>query len=155
MAYTIKDSGKMSQNASGMRRDAREGKTRYDLIPTFLLKRLADHLAKGAEKYGAWNWMQANTQQELDGYKESGLRHFIQWRDGEDDEDHMAAVVFNMMCAENVKDKIIQGLIDVSVAPFPEVDAPEEPEECEYTKAEGWCCHRSSCEICRSGCKLL
>jgi hypothetical protein len=41
MTYTTKDSGKREEYKSGMRRDTQEGKPRYDLIPTWFLKRLA------------------------------------------------------------------------------------------------------------------
>lgn len=42
------------EKGSGARYDA--GKTRYELIPTHLLKSTADVFAYGANKYAAWNW---------------------------------------------------------------------------------------------------
>ncbi|MER7420034.1 hypothetical protein ABT346_25195 [Micromonospora peucetia] len=41
--------------------------------------------------------------EELDRAKGSALRHLMQWLCGEDDEDHAAAVVFNIMAAEFVR----------------------------------------------------
>lgn len=99
----IKDSGKREQYDSGMVRDTAEGKTDYSLVldgPMFL--RWAEHLTNGAKKYAKRNWMNARGQAEKDRFKESALRHFIQWYNGEDDEDHASAVFFNINGAEYV-----------------------------------------------------
>jgi hypothetical protein len=103
----VKDSGKRESFESGMVRDTTEGKTDYSLVldgPMF--KRWAIHLTKGAIKYAKRNWMQANGQTELERFKESALRHFIAWFEGETDEDHAAGVFFNINGAEYVKDKL-------------------------------------------------
>ena len=55
---------------------------------------------------GKRNWMKAREQEELDRFKESALRHFLQWYDGDTDEDHAAATIFNMNGAEYVKEQI-------------------------------------------------
>jgi len=103
----IKDSGERVQMA-GMVRDTTKGKIRYDLVvgdgPMF--KRWAQHLTDGAVKYAARNWMGAKSQEELERFRESALRHFIQWYTGELDEDHAAAVFFNINGAEYVKNRI-------------------------------------------------
>lgn len=103
----IKDSGKRMQFDSGMVRDVTEGKTDFTLIidgPMF--DRWAEHLTAGALKYAARNWMQANGQGELDRFRESALRHMIQWFRGDTDEDHAAAVFFNINGAEYVKERM-------------------------------------------------
>lgn len=102
--FTIKDSGERREFASGMVRDVTEGKTNYTLIldgPMF--DRWAEHMTKGAQKYAARNWMRAQGQEEYERFKESALRHFLQWFRGETDEDHAAAVFFNLNGAEYVK----------------------------------------------------
>lgn len=104
--FIVKDSGKRQEFASGMRRDTTEGKPLYTLIDRKLLKRLAMHLTKGAEKYGRENWKLANSQEELDRFRDSAFRHFMQWLDGERDEDHLSAVVFNIWAAEYVQEKL-------------------------------------------------
>lgn len=104
--FTIKDSGKRENFQSGMRRDTDEGKPRYDLIPINILKRWAIHMAKGAHKYGQRNWEMANSEEELDRFKASAHRHFIQWISNERDEDHMAAVMFNLAAYETTKDRV-------------------------------------------------
>ena len=60
-------------------------------------------MTRGAEKYGRRNWQVANSQEELERFKASAFRHFVQWMAGEEDEDHMAAVMFNLNAAEHVK----------------------------------------------------
>lgn len=104
--FEVKDSGVREEYESGMRRDTQEGKPDYTLIHIPFLTRLAIHLVKGAKKYGENNWKLANSPAELKRFKKSAIRHMIQWLSEEDDEDHMAAVCFNLMAAEYVKDRI-------------------------------------------------
>lgn len=107
MDYTTKDSGERVDFASGMRRDTDKGKPRYDLCYLPMLTRWAELMARGAEKYGARNWQNANSQEELDRFQASAFRHFVQWMNGEVDEDHAAAVFFNISAAEYVKTRDI------------------------------------------------
>lgn len=104
--FSTKDSGKRVKFKDGMQRDVSIDKTRYDLLPTFMLKRFADLLQRGAVKYGERNWEQANTQEALNRFKESAFRHFVQWFDGETDEDHASAVFFNISGAEMILKKL-------------------------------------------------
>ena len=109
--FITKDSGARQEYKSGMIRDLQEGKPRYDLcIPLegeTMLTRWAELMGRGAEKYGERNWEKANSQQELDRFKASAFRHFIQWFNNKNpEEDHGAAIFFNVQCAEYVKDKL-------------------------------------------------
>jgi 5'-deoxynucleotidase YfbR-like HD superfamily hydrolase len=81
-------------------------KPRYDLIPIKPLRRLAELYARGAVKYGDRNWQLANSQEELERFKASGLRHMFQWLNGEDDEDHAIATVWNIFAVLFVEDKL-------------------------------------------------
>lgn len=103
--FIVKDSGQRQEFDSGMVRDVADDKIDYTLVldgPMF--KRWAVHLTKGAKKYAKRNWMKAAGQAELDRFKESALRHFIAWYYGEQDEDHAAAVMFNINGAEYTKE---------------------------------------------------
>lgn len=101
--YTTKDSGKREEYDSGMRRDTQEGKPRWDLLfidglpyeeqPQY---RHAALLDRGAQKYGEKNYLLADSVQEYNRFKASAARHFAQFMAGETDEDHFAAVRFNM-----------------------------------------------------------
>jgi hypothetical protein len=105
--FTVKDSGERAQFAGGMVRDVTTGKRDYSLVldgPMF--DRWAEHLTKGAAKYAKRNWMLAAGQEEYDRFRESALRHFLQWYRGEVDEDHASAVFFNINGAEYTKDRL-------------------------------------------------
>ena len=110
--YEVKDSGERQQFASGMMRDTQTGKTdwwRVFIGP--MLERLAIHVTKGAVKYpdvalGVPNWTLATGEEELHRFRASAARHFVQWLRGDQDEDHAAAVVFNINGAEYVRDKL-------------------------------------------------
>lgn len=103
--FETKDSGERKEFDSGMVRDIQDDKPLYTLIPTFMLKRWAELMGRGANKYGRDNWKKASGQEELERFKDSAFRHFIQWLDGEVDEDHAAGVFFNIAGAEYVLNK--------------------------------------------------
>jgi hypothetical protein len=96
MEYITKDSGKRQKFSTGMQRDVQEDKPRFDLIlPSYipykeqLLTRWANLMNRGAQKYDDRNWEKAETEEELNRFKASAFRHFMQWFKGESDEDMM------------------------------------------------------------------
>jgi hypothetical protein len=102
----IKDSGERLQ-MKGMVRDVTADKIDYSLaLDGPLFERLAKHLTEGGKKYDKRNWMGAYTQEEYDRFRESAIRHFVQYLRGDNDEDHFAAVVFNLNGMEYVKQKL-------------------------------------------------
>lgn len=102
-SFAIKDSGERRHFESGMVRDTDEGKTHWALVADGpMLGRWAEHLTKGAIKYDARNWMKARGTAEYERFRESAFRHFMQWYYGDRDEDHAAAVFFNINGAEYV-----------------------------------------------------
>lgn len=108
----LKDSGQRLQFASGMVRDIDDTKPSFDLVipegipySELMLTRWAELLRKGAIKYSRRNWEKADSQDELDRAKASAFRHFMQWFSGETDEDHAAAVFFNINEVETIKYK--------------------------------------------------
>lgn len=114
--WETKDSGKREEYASGMVRDTQEGKPRFDLLLPLgvpyqvqFLTRVAQLLARGAEKYTDRNWEKADGSEELARFKSSALRHLMQWQADERDEDHAAAVVFNLLAHETIKWKLDHG----------------------------------------------
>ena len=105
--YITKDSGERHRYDSGMQRDVTEDKVKWHLILSGpMLVRWAELMTRGAYKYDDNNWMKANSVEEQERFKASAMRHFMQWVTGADDEDHAAAVIFNMNGYEYVKDKI-------------------------------------------------
>lgn len=104
--YQTKDSGKIQEFSTGMVRDIQEDKPRYDLIYLPMLTRLGELHCRGAKKYGERNWEKAETKEELNRFKSSAFRHLVQWLEGDETEDHAAAILFNVNGAEMVKDKL-------------------------------------------------
>jgi hypothetical protein len=92
--YVTKDSGQREEFPTGSRRDSREGKGRYDLLPSKALRRVALLYARGAAKYGDVNWQLG---QPYSRCMDSLLRDAFQALDGQTDEDHLAAVVWNAL----------------------------------------------------------
>ncbi len=103
--YKIKDSGKREHFESGMQRDTQEGKTLWHLVADGpMLERWAVHLTGGAKKYEESNWMKAEGEAEAKRFRASAFRHFMQWYNGDTDEDHASAVYFNINGFEYVQD---------------------------------------------------
>ena len=89
----------MSKNRkfkSGAHRDDDYGKLRMSLLPQEALNRVLKRYLDGAEKYGQNNWTKGMP---LSVYYDSAMRHLQAWWRDEDDEDHAAAAVWNIMCA--------------------------------------------------------
>jgi hypothetical protein len=111
--FVVKDSGERQHFESGMQRDTQEGKIQYTrLLDGPMLKRWADHITKGAVKYpdiapGVANWTQANSVEEMQRFKESAFRHFMEWALNENPtEDVAAGIFFNVNGYETVKEKL-------------------------------------------------
>lgn len=104
--FETKDSGERQVFETGMTRDIQTDKPRYDLVDWPMIKRWAELMQRGALKYGEHNWKKAETREELDRFRASALRHCIQWFNGDNDEDHSAAVMFNLSGAEMVRAKL-------------------------------------------------
>lgn len=98
--YITKDSGKRIIYKSGFNRDTPDKKTRFDLIPLAMLRRIADLYQRGAEKYGDENWKLAETPAEHARFKASAFRHLISWLEGNEDEDHGVGCIWNIMAYE-------------------------------------------------------
>ena len=112
--FVVKDSGKRQQFDGGMVRDTQDGKIDWWRVYVGpMMKRLAIHLTKGATKYpdvrpGIPNWTLAAGEEEMQRFRASAARHFAQWMQGDLDEDHAAAVVFNINGYETLRENINQ-----------------------------------------------
>lgn len=106
--FVTKDSGERQSFDSGMVRDTTAGKTQWHRVADGpMLRRWAELLTRGAEKYpdvkpGQPNWTLAAGDAEWSRFRESAFRHFMLWYFGVTDEDHAAAVMFNINGAEYV-----------------------------------------------------
>ena len=102
--FIVEDNGDRQVFDSGMVRDTTEGKVNFDLLwvngipyDQQPMTRFAEHMTKGASKYGERNFEKANGWDEFKRFVESTGRHFNLWRCGENKEDHLAAVMFNVL----------------------------------------------------------
>lgn len=109
-SFVTKDSGKREERPSGYVRDTQDGKPRFGLLVPLnvpyehtMLYRDAMLAARGAEKYSPRNNELSNDVDDLDRFKESAYRHFMQWFCGEEDEDHAAAARWNIRQHEELK----------------------------------------------------
>lgn len=94
MSYDMKQSGEKETFPSGAHRDTQKGKIRYDLIPALSLQRVAALYTKGAEHYGEGNWSKGMP---FSRFLASLQRHLQQFILRDDEEDHLAAIIFNAM----------------------------------------------------------
>jgi hypothetical protein len=99
MYQEVKDSGKRESFGTGAVRDTEEGKPRIDLalkyIPLEALTRITQHYINGAKKYGDHNWRKGIPASRC---ISSAFRHLYQYFMGDRSEDHLSAVVFNIVC---------------------------------------------------------
>lgn len=94
--YTLKDSGDRKVFDSGANRDMSLNKGRFDFLPPATIRALAIHFEKGCMKYGERNWEKGIP---VASYIDSAMRHILQFEDGYDDENHLIASLWNIVCA--------------------------------------------------------
>lgn len=90
---SVKDSGNHQEFETGSRRDSRDGKGRFDLLPFYAIQRLARVYENGARKYKPNNWRLG---QPTSRYLDSALRHLAKAGAGWKDEDHLAQAMWNI-----------------------------------------------------------
>lgn len=95
----MKSSGIKREFSTGAVRDSGAGKPRMELLPYDLLMRVAAWYALGAEKYGDNNWRLGQPQSAVIG---SLMRHLTKYMNGDTDEDHLSAIVWNALSLMNV-----------------------------------------------------
>lgn len=92
----IKDSGERTTFETGAVRDMHEGKGDMVSIPWESILRLSKHYENGAKKYQRWNFRKGIP---VSSFIDSACRHLAKYQCGMDDEDHLAAVAFNVLGA--------------------------------------------------------
>lgn len=121
--FVTKDSGERQNFGTGSVRDTREGKGRYDLIPTIPLRRLAGLYERGAVKYGERNWEKGQPAMR---YVDSALRHLNNLVAGEQTEDHASAVAWNMFGLMHTLEEIKAGRLPMNLDDRPRPEAQYE-----------------------------
>ena len=113
----VKDSGKRDTFSTGAVRDIGEAKGAYELLSPIFLKRLAILLQKGAAKYDARNWEKGMP---MGRTFQSLIRHAYQYLEGHRDEDHLAAVAFNVMLLIHYEEMIARGKLPEELNDLPD-----------------------------------
>lgn len=120
----LKDSGTRRSFDTGAQRDAVQGKGRFDLTSYFPLKRYAQHMEKGAIKYAARNWEKGMP---LSVFLNSLENHLQKLKAGFTDEDHAAAVLWNIAGFIETEERIKRGLLPKELDDLPHTYAGQEP----------------------------
>lgn len=96
LCYNIpmKKSGLIT-HTGGFKRENKEAKVDFTLIPTDVLTKVALHFTRGAKVHGRDNWKKA---QDITTFKQSAFRHLIAVLEDNQDEPHAEALIWNMMC---------------------------------------------------------
>lgn len=90
--FGLKASGEYREFGTGSRRDATGlTKPRPEYLSPHAAMRFGEHMRKGAEKYGAWNWSKGQPASEMFA---SMYRHMLLYEMGDRSEDHLAAILF-------------------------------------------------------------
>lgn len=89
----MQDNGTRMTYPGGGNREAREGKGREDLIEPQLIFRLGAWYELGAKKYGDRNWEKGISVKDC---VASIIRHTFKYMAGWKDEDHLAAIAWNV-----------------------------------------------------------
>jgi hypothetical protein len=116
------DSGKHENFSTGSKRDSREGKGRFDLIPPYAIYRLARHYENGANKYGDRNWEKG---QNLSRYLDSAKRHLNKFLAGFRDEDHLSACAWNCLAIIETQKRIEMGILPKELDDLPPIISEE------------------------------
>jgi hypothetical protein len=104
----VVDSGERQSFQTGAVRDTQTQKGRYDLLPPYAIERLAKHFENGAVKYQDRNWERGIP---LMRYLDSALRHMFKLLDGQTDEDHAEAAMWNIACYIQTEKWIKEGIL--------------------------------------------
>ena len=104
----VKDSGNRKEFVGGAQRDIQISNGRFDLLPVHTIFKIAKHFQNGALKYSDRNWERGLP---LNSFLDSALRHTFKFLGGAQDEPHLEAAIWNLMCLLETKERINQGLL--------------------------------------------
>lgn len=122
--YVTKDTGKGREKyKSGMVRDIRVQKGRFDLLSPFVLIRLAKIYERGSYKYSERNWEKGCP---FSRFLDSAFRHLVQYIAGiNDGEDHIGASIWNLTAIIHFQELIEAGLMPKELDDLPKYMSQE------------------------------
>lgn len=92
----------MKEYPTGAVREDRTGKGRCDLLPMCALIRLSKRFEYTLADHEERNWEKGLP---MHIFMDSALRHLFRYMDGQDDEDHLCAAAWNILCAMWTEEK--------------------------------------------------
>jgi hypothetical protein len=115
--YGMVDNGKrQSFGANRAIRDTADDKPRPDLISPFAEERQGHWLRMGAAKYAERNWERGMP---FSRCVASLKRHLMKFQQGLQDEDHLAAIMFNAMALIHYEEMIERGVLPAELNDMP------------------------------------
>jgi len=112
----LKTSGAEDAFATGAVRDASDDKMRPDLFSPFAEERVGNWLMLGARRYVERNWEKGMP---FSRCWASLCRHKTKWQQGQRDEDHLAAIIFNAMAILHYEEMIRRGVLPEELDDMP------------------------------------
>jgi hypothetical protein len=120
----LKDSGERRETGTGAVRDRASGKGRFDLLPLFGMLRPAMQMERGAFKYSARNWEKGMP---LSWFLDAAMRHLTKYMAGFDDEPHLDAAIWNLMCLAEGEERVRRGIWPPEMDDLPHTYAGQQP----------------------------
>ncbi len=117
---TLKDSGERRDSGTGAVRDRATGKGRFDLLPLYGILSAAMQMERGAAKYSERNWEKGMP---LSWFLDSANRHLLKLMAGFDDEPHLDALIWNVLCLREGQERIKRGLWPAEMDDLPKTYA--------------------------------
>lgn len=112
----MKFSGEKETFSTGATQESKEGRPRPELISPLAMKRLAHHYANGAKNHEARNWEAGLPMAERFA---SLYRHVLDYQEGDREEDHLAAIMWNAAALMHYEEMIARGMLPASLNDMP------------------------------------
>lgn len=118
----VKPTATQERFTTGAKRGSGEGKGRYDLLPAHAIHRLAQHYENGAKLYGDENYLKGMP---LRQFISRALRHTFKFLEGQRDEDHATAAIWNLVALIETQELIRRGVLPKELDDLPDWTAPD------------------------------
>lgn len=120
----LKVSGTRRAAITGAVRNAPVTKGRFDLLPFFGLQHAALQMQIGAQTYEDRNWEKGMN---LSWFADSAMRHLGLYIAGFDDEPHLDAALWNLLCLVEGQERIKRGLWPAELDDLPKTYKGQSP----------------------------
>ncbi len=112
----LQSTGREESFGTGAVRDDQGEKVRPDLFSPFAEERVGRWLMLGARRYAERNWEQGIP---VSRCWASLCRHKMKYQQGQRDEDHLAAIIFNAMAIIHYEEMVARGVLPSDLLDMP------------------------------------